>query len=165
MCSIIHLESSRPRPETSRSRLIAETVCPDRMYSTSSASTPSSTPWKDTIERRQDGHIPPRRGDMSAGQSVSGFMGQPSRLTVKLSVARSLRRRAKALYPELRHAAGLTEADRASAPTIVRRQNGVHTPTLPPPLAENLVPKRIPKSHRGEAADDPSKQTASRDLV
>src|SRR5579863_4789700 len=41
-------------------------------------------------------------------------------LTVKLSVARSLRRQTKALYPQLRHPAGLTEADRASAPTIVR---------------------------------------------
>ena len=52
---------------------------------------------------------------------------QPSRdkanrgcLTVKLSGARSFRRQAKALYPELRHVVSLSGPNRATAPTIVR---------------------------------------------
>jgi hypothetical protein len=41
-------------------------------------------------------------------------------LTVKLRTARSWQRQAKPLYPKHRHAARLTEADRARPPTIVR---------------------------------------------
>ena len=61
---------------------------------------------------------------------------------MELSVARSLRRRTKALYPRLRHAVGLSEADRASAPTIVRAR-----PIAATVRARNATRKLNPEIH------------------
>jgi hypothetical protein len=73
--------------------------------------------------RRESNH----RADAKFRGIVAGTLRghHRSRLTGKLSGARSFRRQTKALYPELRHVVSLSGPTRATAPTIVR---GRHKP-------------------------------------